>query len=104
MIYYEMYNLFLDNFNRTDYEITYELKSSEQKTSLFSKFKSWFSRSTEKPFIRMSTGNKTGSRSVRETMTFDVHELPKGIYRLAISVTDKLSGQSNMKSVELELK
>jgi hypothetical protein len=96
-IYYEIYDLTLDNDGRSSYEVSYTIDNKSKK-NFFAKLFSGNSRIS-------STTLKTGASTLeREYIAFDISELPEGQAFLSVKVTDQISKKSAVSSVELKIK
>lgn len=96
-IYYEIYNLTLDNEGMSSYEVSYTIDTKSKK-NFFAKLFSGNSSIS-------STTLKTGASTLeREYIAFDISELPEGKAFLSVKVTDQLSNKSAVSSIELKIK
>jgi GWxTD domain-containing protein len=96
-IYYEIYNLTLDNDGRSSYEVSYAIESASGK-NFFARLFSAKSR------IVSTTVKTANSTTEREYIAFDISELPEGSAVLTVKVTDLLSKRSAVSKTELKIK
>ena len=95
-IYFEIYNLSLNDEGKNSYEITYSLKSMKSKglLGLFGK----------KPEVAMATMRSGTSTTEREYIALDISEMPEGHAFLNVKITDQQSKQTAASSIELKIK
>lgn len=91
-IYYEIYNLSLNDEGRSSYEVSYSIHMIDSDKSFFSTMAGIFG---SKPASGTSSVTVKEGKSVteHEYISFDISELPPGIARLEIKVKDLLSGK-----------
>ncbi|MBL7994974.1 GWxTD domain-containing protein [bacterium] len=95
-IYYEIYDLTLDNEGRSSYEVSYTIDSKSKK-NFFAKLFSGNSRIS-------STTLKTGASTLeREYIAFDISELPVGEASLKVTVKDMHSMRDAISSVKIKI-
>lgn len=95
-VYYEIYNLTLDNDGRSSYEVTYTIETKSKKN--------FFARLFSDKSRISSTTLKTGSSTLeREYLAFDISELPAGDAHLEVKIRDLHSQQSARSAVEIKI-
>lgn len=94
-IYFEIYNLTLNDDGKNNYEITYSLKS-ERSRGLLGIF-------GKKPEVAMATMRTGTSTTEREYIAFDISEMPEGKAFLHIKVTDQQSRKTAVSTIELKI-
>ncbi|MBX7150189.1 GWxTD domain-containing protein [bacterium] len=102
-IYFEIYNLTLDNDGRNSYEISYRFKQPENSRSgLFARIKKLFINEKKSSIASttMLSGNSTTERSY---ISLDVSELNGGLIDLEIRVKDLITNIETYSNVELNL-
>jgi GWxTD domain-containing protein len=96
--YFEVYNLLIGPNGRTEYEVSYELRS--KKSGLISKLN---------PFGRETTALSTGFRQTGERrdeqvyFSLDFSRVEPGDYTLEITVMDQVSGETRKAEMALKL-
>ncbi len=101
-IYYEIYNLTLNNEGKSSYQVSYSIKMSEQNQSFLSSVAGLFSSKQDAGTSSITT--KEGkSIHEKEYIAFDVSELPKGVATLEVRIKDMLSGRETMSAINLTL-
>jgi GWxTD domain-containing protein len=105
-VYYEIYNLKLDEKGKSKYRIDYKITSLTQKEGGLKKL----FRTIGKLFGAGKIGSITASydregaqRDEQEYISFDLQKMPPGIVQIAVSVTDLLSGQKAESRTRIEL-
>ncbi len=98
-VYYEIYNLTLDENGRTSFDIENEIKQLKKKKKILGLFGGGKRQSVA---IKVSRTGKDAS--VQEFVIFDVKKMDPGKHLLTVKVKDKNTGQVIDKSVELILK
>lgn len=96
-LYYEIYNLTLNNEGKSDYEITYRIEKSGG-GNIFSRIFSGKGKS-----IAQSTRKQGNSTIQREYIGFDISELPEGKAMLEIRIKDLISNQETSSKLELNI-
>ncbi len=101
-IYYEIYNLTLNNESKSSYQVSYSIKMSETSQSFISAVTGLFSsrQAAGTSTITMKEGK---SMHEKEYIAFDVSELPKGIATLDVLVKDLISGHETVSSINITL-
>ncbi len=83
-VYYEIYNLGLDEEERTEYEILYEIRSVERNEP-----SGWSARrQRDMQTVMMSFAGEGFSTEDREYTSLDTGDLPAGEYVLTVTLTD----------------
>lgn len=91
-IYYEIYNLSLNDEGRSSYEVSYSIHMVDSDKSFFSTVTGVFG-SKQASGTSSVTVKEGKSVTEYEYISFDISELPAGIARLEIKVKDLLSGK-----------
>lgn len=86
-IYYEIYNLSLNNEGKTSYQVSYSIKMAESNQSFLSTISGLFS-SADRSGTSTVTAKEGKSRHEKEYIAFDISELPEGIATLEVKVKD----------------
>lgn len=94
-IYYETYNLSVDNRAKTRYEIFYDIKLLESKESVFRKL---FSGKGFKESISFGKKEYGSFSNTFDYTSFDFSKLRLGKYELTVKVKDRLTGNETEKS------
>ncbi len=95
-VYYEIYNLTLNNDGKSSYEVSYAIESASRKNIIARLF-------SGKSKV-VSTTLKTGySTTEREYIGFDISELPPGDAVLTVTVTDQYVMKSAHSAVRLKI-
>lgn len=101
-IYYEIYNLTLNDEGKSSYQVSYSIKMSETSQSFLSTISGLFS---SKQAAGTSTITSKEGKSIheKEYIAFDISELPKGIATLDVRVKDLISGHETVSSINITL-
>lgn len=100
-VYYEVYNLTLNDEGKSSYQISYSIKMAENPDFL-GKIKGVFSGKNEASTSSITT--KEGkSTTEREYIGFDISELPPGVATLEIKVKDLLSSRESSSTINLTI-
>lgn len=101
-LYFEIYNLPLDIYSRTRYEVTYTLQLIKRPES---KLKSFLGKLSgrKKESVSFTYRQSGASSDVASQIALNVSELPEGTYLLTTCVTDQIFNRSVYKSTELKL-
>ncbi len=100
-VYYEVYNLTLNDEGKSSYQISYSIKMAEN-SDFLGKIKGVFSGKKEASTSSITT--KEGkSTTEREYIGFDISELPPGVATLEIKVKDLLSSRESSSTINLTI-
>lgn len=100
-VYYEIYNLTLNDEGKSSYQISYSIKMADNK-DFFGKIKGVFSGKSEASTSSITT--KEGkSTTEREYIGFDISELPTGVATLEIKVKDLNSAKESGSTINLTI-
>lgn len=100
-VYYEIYNLTLNDEGKSSYQISYSIKMAENPDFL-AKIKGVFSGKNEASTSSITT--KEGkSTTEREYIGFDISELPPGVATLEIKVKDLNSFRESSSTINLTI-
>jgi GWxTD domain-containing protein len=105
-LYFEIYNLTLDDENKTKYEISYILKTLRAERNLWQKTIGGISRlfsNKDKSIISTTVNREGDSDTAFEYISFDLQNLERGLTELRIKVTDQISQQSTENAIEFTL-
>lgn len=94
-IYFEIYNLTLNDDGKNAYEVTYSLKSERSRGLL-----GIFGKKPEVATATMRTGTSTMER---EYISFDISNMPEGKAFLNVKVTDQQSRKTAASTIELKI-
>ncbi|NUM82094.1 GWxTD domain-containing protein [bacterium] len=101
-VYYEIYNLTVNNEGKSSYQVSYSIKMLDTDQSFLSSIAGIFS--SNKDASTSSVTVKEGkSTSEKEYIGFDISELPKGVARLEIKVKDLLSNKETVSGINLTI-
>lgn len=101
-VYYEIYNLTVNNEGKSSYQVSYSIKMLDTDQSFLSSIAGIFS--SNKDASTTSVTVKEGkSTSEKEYIGFDISELPKGVARLEIKVKDLLSNKETVSGINLTI-
>ncbi len=106
-VYYEIYNLVLDENSYCDFEQSLILTRKETHSELADVFNSVANivgLGRKENRIVISTDYKTKEKNPRMYFQLDMNKYPPGLYELAISITDKNSGKKVESKTELNWK
>jgi hypothetical protein len=93
-VYYEIYNLGLDQDRKSSYEINYEITPADREEPL-----AWSARRQEDmQTVMMTFAGEGYSAEDREYTALDTSDLPAGEYVLSVTLKDQHSGQTVSKS------
>ena len=102
-VYYEIYNLMLNENGNTDYTLNFKLsRAAESKKNVFKRIVGLFGGG--KKYQISVENNQTGEfRTETDYLGFDISLLDKGKYKLSLLIKDNVSGQkiSTYKNIEL---
>ena len=101
-LYYEIYNLTLDNDGKSKYEVSYTIRMSKEDKGIFSSIAGIFS-SGKDPSTTSVTVKEGRATTQRDYIAFDVSELPNGIATLEIKVKDLNSNRYSRSSIDLTI-
>ena len=94
-VYYEIYNLAMDQEGKTEYEILYEIRPQEGSAR-----PGWTARrQRDMQTVMMAFSGEGISTSDREYTSLDTSGLPAGEYVLTVTFTDQNAGSTVSKSV-----
>ena len=100
-VYYEIYNLTLNNEGKSSYQISYSIKMADNQDFL-GKIKGVFSGKSEASTSSITT--KEGkSTTEREYIGFDISELPTGVASLEIKVKDLNSLKESSSTINMTI-
>ncbi len=105
-IYFEVYNLTLDKEDKTNYEVAYILKTIRAERSFWQKTIGSIPRlfsNKDRNIISTAAQREGNSRTAFEYISFDLHNLEKGLTTLTVKVTDINSQRSAENSIEFTL-
>ena len=93
-VYYEIYNLGLDEEKRTEYEILYEIRPLERNET-----RSWSARRQRNmQTVMMAFAGEGFSTEDHEYTSLDTGDLPAGEYVLTVTLTDRRVGSTVSRS------
>jgi hypothetical protein len=98
-VYYEIYNLTLNDDGKSSYQISYSIKMADN-PNFFGKITGVFSGKKEASTSSV-TVKEGKSTSEKEYIGFDISELPSGVATLEIKVKDLHSGKESGSSINL---
>ncbi len=103
-VYFEVYNLKLDNSSQTEYEVAYLIRNKDKSFS-DKLFESITARniSSDEHTIVSSYPAKGNTRDTNEYIQFDFSTLKTGEYILGIRIQDKVSGEKTFITKEFEI-
>ncbi len=94
-VYYEVYNLGLDEENKSAYEVNYEITPAEWNES-----RTWSARrQRDMQTVVLSFTSEGYEAETGEYMALDSEELPAGEYVLTVSLNDQNAGRTVSKAV-----
>ncbi len=100
-LYYEVYNLSINDNGETDYSIESKLSQTNKKSGIKNLF-GLLGSGTKK--VVSLNDRRTGSKvNVNESISFDVSNLDKGEYELEINIVDNISKRSTLKTIPITL-
>jgi len=105
-LYFEIYNLILDNENRTNFEVSYILTTIKGDRNFLQKTIGGIGRifsSKDKNIISTTVQREGDSDTAFEYISFDLRNLERGLTELEILVTDKNSHKSVENSIQFTL-
>ena len=102
-VYYEIYNLILNNENETSYEVSYSIKMLHFEKSIFGVIGDFFKSKKTEPSVVSVTTKKGLSRTEREYLAFDISDLPPGEALLEIKVKDLQSSKESRANVTFRI-
>lgn len=101
-VYYEIYNLTLNNDGKSSYQISYSIKMAEGNQSFLSVIGGVFSNQKEASTSSITT--KEGkSTAEKEYIGFDISELPTGVATLEIKVKDLNSSKESNSFINITI-
>ena len=101
-VYYEVYNLTLNDEGKSAYQVSYSIKMVDTEQSFLSSIAGVFSNKEQA--ATTSTTTKEGrSRTEREYIGFDISELPAGVAVLEVRVKDLLSLKETASKIPLTI-
>ncbi|MBX7150287.1 GWxTD domain-containing protein [bacterium] len=101
-VYYEVYNLTVNNEGKSSYQVSYSIKMLDTDQSFLSSIAGIFSSSKDASTTSV-TVKEGKSTSEKEYIGFDISELPKGVARLEIKVKDLLSNKETVSGINLTI-
>ncbi len=101
-VYYEVYNLSLNDAGKSSYQVSYSIKLLEKDENFLSSIAGIF-KSSKDASTSSVTAKEGKSRTEREYIGFDISELPAGLARLEIRVKDLLSGAETASAINLTI-
>ncbi|MBL7994973.1 GWxTD domain-containing protein [bacterium] len=102
-LYYEIYNLTLDNESVSSYEVSYSIKMQSYQKSIFKMIGDFFSRNKVTPGVISATTKRGLSTTEREYIAFDISELPAGEARLEVKIRDMLSQRYTSSFIDIKI-
>lgn len=105
-LYFEIYNLTLDNENKTNFEISYTLKTIQVDRNFWQKTFGSIARifsTKEKNIISTAIQREGDSDTAFEYISFNLENLDRGLTELQIKVIDKNNLQSVENAIEFTL-
>lgn len=105
-LYFEIYNLKRDAENKTNFEVSYSLKTIKAERSLWQKTFGGISRlfsGKEQNIISTNVEREGDSNTAFEYISFDLGNLDRGLIELRVKVTDLNSGNSAESAIEFTL-
>lgn len=101
-IYYEIYNLTLNNEGKSAYQISYSIRMAEGQQSFISTVAGLFS-SRRQSGTSTVTEKQGKSVNEKEYIAFDISELPTGIATLEVRVKDLNSGFETTSAINITI-
>ncbi|NUM79483.1 hypothetical protein HUU42_01655 [bacterium] len=101
-VYYDIYNLTLDNSGHSSYEVAYTVKTLNEKKGLVLAIAQLFT-GKKKTSLSSVTLKQGASTTQREYIGLDVSDLPEGAAQLEVKVKDLLSGKETASTIPLNL-
>lgn len=104
-IYYEVYNLSLDDKKEGDYEQVITIKPKGEEDTVLRKIVKGITTilSGEEGKISLTANYKTFEANTQVYLQLDLSEYKSGKYELTITINDKVSGTSSVRNTELEI-
>ena len=105
-VYFEVYNLKLNEENKTNYEVSYTLKTIRAKRNFWQKTIGGIPRlfsNREKNLISTMIQREGGKDTAFEYIAFDLQNLERGLTELRVKVTDLNNQQAVENAIEFEL-
>jgi GWxTD domain-containing protein len=105
-LYFEIYNLTTDKDSKTNYEISYILKTIQVERNFWQKTIGGIPRlfsNKEKNIISTTVQREGDSNTAFEYISLDLQNLERGLTELKVSVIDKNNQQSAENSIEFTL-
>jgi hypothetical protein len=105
-LYFEIYNLNTDKDNKTNYEISYILKTIQVERNFWQKTIGGIPRlfsNKENNIISTTVQREGDSNTAFEYISLDLQNLERGLTELKVSVIDKNNQQSAENSIEFTL-
>lgn len=101
-VYYDIYNLTLDNSGHSSYEVAYTVKTLNEKKGLVLAIVQLFTgkKKTSLSSVTLKQGKSTVQR---EYIGLDISDLPEGAAQLEVKVKDLLSGKETLSTIPLNL-
>ena len=101
-LYYEIYNLQIDNEGATNYQIDYKITSLKRNENMFKKlFRSIFGKSGQQS-ITSSYTREGNSKNIKEYISIDIKNMPTGINELSVIVKDLATNKSCSSTKQLD--
>jgi len=105
-LYFEIYNLKLNEENKTNYEVSYILKTIRAERNFWQKTIGGIQRlfsNIDKNIISTTVQREGNSDTAFEYISFDLQNLERGLTELKIRVTDQNNQQSAENAIEFTL-
>ncbi len=105
-LYFEIYNLTLDKDSKTNYEVSYILKTIQVERNFWQKTIGGIPRlfsNKEKNIISTKVQREGDSATAFEYISFDLQNLERGLTELKVKVIDKNNQQSAENAIEFTL-
>ncbi|MBX7153136.1 GWxTD domain-containing protein, partial [bacterium] len=101
-VYYDIYNLTLDNNGHSSYEVAYTVKTLNEKKGLVLAIARLFT-GKKRTSLSSVTQKQGESTMQREYIGLDISDLPEGAAQLEVKVKDLLAGKETVSTIPLNL-
>lgn len=101
-LYYEIYNLHLDNEGKTKYQIDYKITSIKKNQGRFKRFFKSIFGGDGKQSIISSYSREGNTQNVKEYITLDAKNIPTGLNELSVIIIDLFSNKTTSSTIQLE--
>jgi hypothetical protein len=105
-LYFEVYNLKLNEENKANYEVSYILKTIRAERNFWQKTVGGIPRlfsNQDKNIISTTVQREGDSATAFEYISFDLRNLARGLTELRVKVTDTNNNQSTENAIEFTL-